>query len=145
MSSPWRDMKPPSGSRPNSLIRAKTYLTHPGFLWHTLFMDTPKTLADAVVYFADLDNSLKYLVAKRWPNGVECPHCDANNPMFLATRRIWKCRKCRKQFSIKTQTIFEDSPIPLNKWLVATWLISNCKNGVAGYQIAPELALTQKT
>ncbi len=108
-------------------------------------MDTPQTLADAVVYFADAENSLKYLVAKRWPNGVECPHCGADSPMFLAKRSIWKCRKCRKQFSIKTQTIFEDSPIPLNKWLAATWLIANCKNGVSSYEISRDLGLTQKT
>ncbi len=108
-------------------------------------MDTPKTLADAVVYFADADNSLKYLAEKRWPNGVECPYCDAKSPMFLSTRRIWKCRSCRKQFSIKVGTIFEDSPIPLNKWLAAMWLIANCKNGVSSYEISRDLGLTQKT
>jgi transposase-like protein len=108
-------------------------------------MGTPKTLADAVVYFADADNSLKYLAEKRWKNGVECPYCDAKSPMFLATRRIWKCRSCRKQFSIKVGTIFEDSPIPLNKWLAAMWLIANCKNGVSSYEISRDLGLTQKT
>jgi transposase-like protein len=108
-------------------------------------MDTPKTLIDAVVYFADADNSLRYLAEKRWPKGVECPYCDAKSPMFLATRRIWKCRSCRKQFSLKVGTIFEDSPIPLNKWLAAMWLIANCKNGVSSYEIGKDLGLTQKT
>lgn len=108
-------------------------------------METPKTLAEAVVWFSNPDNSLRYLAAKRWPNGVECPYCDTTDPMFLATRRIWKCRNCRKQFSIKVGTIFEDSPIPLNKWLAATWLIANCKNGVSSYEISRDLGLTQKT
>jgi transposase-like protein len=108
-------------------------------------METPKTLADAVVYFRDPDNSLKYLAAKRWPNGVECPYCATKEPMFLATRRIWKCRACRKQFSVKVGTIFNESPIGLDKWLVAIWLISNCKNGVSSYEIGRDLEVTQKT
>jgi transposase-like protein len=108
-------------------------------------METPKTLAEAVVYFDDPNNSLKYLVDKRWPNGVECPYCDTKGATFLATRRIWKCKACRKQFSIKVGTIFEDSPITLNKWLAATWLVANCKNGVSSYEIARDLGLTQKT
>jgi transposase-like protein len=65
--------------------------------------------------------------------------------MFLATRKIWKCRSCRKQFSVKVGTIFEDSPLPLGKWLTATWLISNCKNGVSSYEIARDIQVTQKS
>ena len=65
--------------------------------------------------------------------------------MFLATRKIWKCRSCRKQFSVKVGTIFEDSPLPLGKWLTATWLISNCKNGVSSYEIARDVKVTQKS
>jgi len=105
----------------------------------------PPTLVEAIKYFDDADNALRYLAAKRWPNGVACPHCEATNPMFFETRRIWKCRKCRKQFSVKTQTIFEDSPLPLGKWLTATWLISNCKNGVSSYEIARDIKVTQKS
>lgn len=108
-------------------------------------MDTPKTLADAIRYFADPDNALTYLAAKRWPNGVVCPYCDATEPMFLKTRRIWKCRKCRKQFSVKVGTIFEDSAIKLDKWLTAIWLVSNCRNGVSSYEVARDLGVTQKT
>ena len=107
--------------------------------------NTPKTLLEAVEYFADADNALTYLAAKRWPDGVTCPHCNAKEPMFLKTRRIWKCRKCRKQFSVKAGTVFEDSAIPLGKWLAAVWLISNCKNGVSSYEIARDLGVTQKT
>jgi len=110
-------------------------------------METPKTLAEANVYFDNADNALNYLAAKRWPNGVECPYCQAKEPMFLKTRRIWKCSatKCRKQFSVKIGTVLNESPIPLNKWLTAMWLIANCKNGVSSYEIARDLGLTQKT
>ena len=108
-------------------------------------MDTPKTLVDAIKYFDDPDNALNYLASKRWPDGVTCPHCDAEKPMFLKTRRIWKCRKCRKQFSVKVGTIFEDSAITLGKWLTAVWLISKCKNGVSSYEIGRDIGVTQKT
>jgi transposase-like protein len=108
-------------------------------------MGTPKTLADAIVWFRNADSALKYFAACRWPNGVECPYCQAKDPMFLATRRIWKCRACRKQFSVKVGSIFEDSPLGLDKWLPCVWLISNCKNGVSSYEIARDLGVTQKT
>jgi transposase-like protein len=108
-------------------------------------MDTPKSLIEAITFFDNPDNALQYLAAKRWPKGVTCPYCEAKDPMFLATRRIWKCCGCRKQFSVKVGTIFEDSPLPLGKWLTATWLISNCKNGVSSYEIARDLKVTQKS
>jgi transposase-like protein len=105
----------------------------------------PETLLEAVVYFSNPDVALDFVVNLRWPNGVTCPNCEAGNPMFLATRRIWKCRACKKQFSVKVGTIFEDSPIGLEKWLPAFWLIANCKNGVSSYEIARALGVTQKT
>lgn len=110
-------------------------------------MESPKTLAEAIVYFQDADNSLKYLAAKRWPNGVECPYCGAKEPMFLSTRRIWKCRAtaCRKQFSIKVGTVLNESPIGLEKWLPVMWMIANCRNGVSSCEIARDLGVTQKT
>ena len=110
-------------------------------------MDTPKTLAEAIVWFSDPDKALKYFAERRWPNGVECPYCNTQNPMFLANRRVWKCRatNCRKQFSVKVGSIFEDSPLGLNKWLPCVWLISNCKNGISSYEIARDLDVTQKT
>jgi|SRR6185295_618399 len=105
----------------------------------------PETLLEAVVYFSNPDVALEFVVNLRWPNGVICPNCEAENPMFLATRRIWKCRACKKQFSVKVGTIFEDSPIGLDKWLPAFWLIANCKNGISSYEIARALGVTQKT
>jgi transposase-like protein len=108
----------------------------------------PKSLTEAILYFADPDNALQYLVSLRWPEGVACPYCHTDKPSFLTTRRIWKCRnvqECGKQFSAKIGTIFEESPIGLDKWLTAVWLISNCKNGVSSYEIARDLKVTQKT
>src|SRR5688500_1327230 len=108
---------------------------------------TPTCLTDAISYFADPDNAIRFLAELRWPDGVKCPHCGADDPGFLATRRIWKCRAkaCRKQFSIKVGTIFEDSPLGLDKWLPALWLIANAKNGISSYEVARALGVTQKT
>jgi transposase-like protein len=112
-------------------------------------MTTPKTLAEAIKYFADPDNALNYFAAYRWPNGeAKCPHCDTTKkPMFLKTRRIWKCSDtaCRKQFSAKMGTIFNESPIGLDKWLTAIWLIGNCKNGISSYEIGRDIGVSQKT
>ncbi len=108
-------------------------------------MKTPKTLSEAIKFFDDPDNARQYLASKRWADGIVCPFCDATEPMFLSTRKVWKCRKCRKQFSVKVGTIFEASPLSLGKWLTAVWLISNCKNGVSSYEIARALGITQKT
>ena len=105
----------------------------------------PNSLAEAIRYFADPDTSLTFLSALRWPKGVTCPACEAGNPGFLKTRRIWKCRECGRQFSVKLGTIFEDSPIGLDKWLPAMWMLASCKNGISSYELARALKTTQKT
>lgn len=107
----------------------------------------PKTLQDAIVYFSDPDNCINYLAAKRWPNGVTCPTCGSTNVLFLANQRRWKCREKhdRPQFSVKVGTVMEDSPIGLDKWLMAMWQIVNCKNGVSSYEIHRAIGVTQKT
>jgi transposase-like protein len=105
---------------------------------------TPDTLLGAINYFAGVDAATGFVAQLRWPNGVVCPHCGTPDPRFLASRRVWQCR-CRKQFSVKIGTIFENSPIPLSKWLPAMWLLVNCKNGVSSYEIARDLGVTQKT
>src|SRR5712692_2106337 len=105
----------------------------------------PRTLIDAVKHYADADNSLGEVVDSRWQKGVVCPHCQATEPMFLKTRRIWKCSECRKQFSIKAGTVFEDSPIGLDKWLPAVWMIANDKNGISSWELHRALGVTQKT
>lgn len=105
----------------------------------------PNTLMEAIKHYADADNALAEVADSRWSKGVTCQHCGAEKPMFLKTRRIWKCAKCRKQFSIKTKSVFEDSPISLDKWLTATWMIANCKNGISSYEIMRAVGVTQKT
>lgn len=115
-------------------------------------MDTtlkvPKTLLEAVRYFADPDNCLNFLALLRWPDGVAvCPRCGSKESYFLATRRLWKCKnsECAKQYTVKLGTIFEDSPIGLEKWLPAVWLIANCKNGASSWELHRALGITQKS
>jgi transposase-like protein len=108
----------------------------------------PQTLADAIKCFADLDKCLLFLAELRWPDGVvKCPRCGSTEVRFLAKRRIWECkqRHDRRQFSIKTGTIMEDSPLGLDKWLAAIWMIANDKNGVSSYEVHRAIGVTQKT
>lgn len=108
----------------------------------------PKTLVEAVKYFSDQDNCINFVASLRWENGeVMCPHCGSDKVGFLATRKIWKCKnkECRKQFSVKVGTIFEDSAIKLDKWLVAIWLIANAKNGISSYELHRSIGITQKS
>lgn len=109
----------------------------------------PKTLKEAIIFFADAGNCLNYLVARRpeWKNGVTCPTCGSNRVSFLSNQLRWQCsaRHPRRQFSVKVGTIFEDSPLGLDKWLPAMWLILNCKNGISSCEIARALGVTQKT
>ncbi len=106
----------------------------------------PRTLLEAIIYFADPDRALDFVARLRWPNGQPtCPECSATEVSFLKTRRLWKCKACKKQFSVKRGTIFEDSAIGLDKWLAATWVACNCKNGISSYEIARDLGVTQKT
>jgi transposase-like protein len=111
-------------------------------------MKKPTTLQQAVTYFADQDNCLNTLIKLRWPDGVVvCPTCGRKDVVFLKNQRKWQCKTVHhhRQFSIKVGTIFEDSPIKLDKWLVAIWMISNCKNGVSSYEIGRALGITQKS
>ena len=110
-------------------------------------MDAPKTLLDAVRHFSDYQNCHDFMVVLRWPDGVTCPQCGSDRVTWLAKQRRWKCRTKHplQQFTLKTGTIFEDSPLPLAKWLPAVWLIVNCKNGVSSYEIARSIGVTQKT
>src|SRR5215470_4079676 len=102
-------------------------------------------LMDAIRYFADPMVCLETVSNAKWPNGPECPRCRSKKLSFLKTRLMWTCLACRKQFSVKVGTIFEDSPIGLDKWLMAMWLVGNCKNGVSSYEVARDLKVTQRT
>ncbi len=107
----------------------------------------PKSLQEAIVYFSNPDNCIDYLAVRRWPEGVTCPTCGSDKVKFNPARRVWQCstHHPKRQFSVKVGTIYEDSPIPLDKWLAATWMLSNCKNGISSYEVARDLDVTQKT
>jgi transposase-like protein len=107
----------------------------------------PKHLLGVMRYFADPDVCVDFVASMRWLNGVVCPHCASDRVSYLKSRRIWKClnRDCYRQFSVKTQSVFEDSPVPLDKWMVAVWMVVNCRNGVSSYEIARVVKVTQKS
>lgn len=108
----------------------------------------PRTLQQAILYFADQDNCISYLAARRWQDGKAiCPTCGSDTVSFVASRRLWQCktRHPKAQFSIKVGTIFEDSAISLDKWLMAMWMLSNCKNGVSSYEIHRNTGISQKS
>src|SRR6266550_2258184 len=108
---------------------------------------TPQTLVEAIRYFSDADTCLKFMIPLRWPNGISCPQCGSSKVTYLANAHLWKCstKHPRQKFSIKVGTIFEDSPISLDKWLATIWMIANCKNDVSSYEIGREIGVTQKT
>ncbi len=111
-------------------------------------MESPDTLRDAIIWFADFEHCRQFMTELRWPDGlVKCPTCGATKLTWLAKQRVWKCYAGheRPTFSLKTGTIFEDSPIPLEKWLTAAWLIISCKNGISSYEVHRGLKVTQKT
>jgi transposase-like protein len=108
----------------------------------------PKTLQEAIIYFADFENCKKFMIELRWPDGtVRCPQCGSEKVTFLAKARVWKCygKHSQAKFSLKTGTIFEDSPLPLDKWIAAVWLIVDCKNGISSYEVGRDLGVSQKS
>lgn len=108
----------------------------------------PKTLQEAIVYFADYANCHKAMIALRWPGGtVACPRCGSTEVTYLQNARLWKCyeKHPKAKFSLKVGTIFEDSPIPLQKWFPALWMLVNCKNGISSYELGRALGVTQKS
>lgn len=108
-------------------------------------MKQPKTLQEAMIYFADKQNAIDFVIALRWSDGVTCPHCQSQDLYYVKTRYIWQCKSCKKQFSVKVGTIFEDSALGLDKWLCAVWMIANAKNGISSYEIHRALGVTQKS
>lgn len=109
--------------------------------------DSPKTLQEAIRHFSDLNVCQEALVAARWLDGVECPSCGSRDVSYLTNQRRWQCRTKhpRRQFSVKVGTIFEDSPIGLDKWFTAIWLLSSAKNGISSYELHRAIGVTQKT
>ena len=105
----------------------------------------PESLQEAVVYFADQEKAHKFATLLRWPNGIECPRCASKEHSHISTRRIWFCKGCKKQFTVKVGSIFEDSPLGMDKWMLAVWLIVTRKNGISSYETASYLKITQKS
>jgi transposase-like protein len=109
-------------------------------------MKKPVTLSQAIAYFADDERAFDYAKFLRWPDGkVTCPRCASESNSFVKTRKLWFCNGCKKQFTAKVGTIFEDSPIGLDKWMTAVWMICNCKNGISSYELHRTLGITQKS
>jgi transposase-like protein len=111
------------------------------------FMQEPKTLTEAIRYFTDAENCIKFLATRRWRTGVVCPTCGRTDAAYVPSRRFWQCktRHPKAQFSVKTGTVLEDSPLGLDKWLPVMWMVANCKNGVSSWEIHRALGVTQKT
>jgi transposase-like protein len=111
-------------------------------------MERPHTLQDTIRYFSDFENCRRFIMDLRWPDGkVTCPQCGSARVVYLEKARVWKCyeRHLCQKFSLKTGTVFEDSPLGLDKWLAAVWLVVNCKNGISSYEVARDLGVTQKS
>jgi transposase-like protein len=107
---------------------------------------TPRSLQEAIAYFADPERAFVYAVNLRWPNrNVTCPRCGGEEHSFIRTRLLWWCKGCKKQFTVKVGTIFEDSPLGMDKWMTAFWMVVNCKNGVSSAEMARTLNITQKS
>lgn len=109
-------------------------------------MDAPETLQKAIAHFSNPENAFKAAVEFRWPgSNVTCPRCNGSKHSFVKTRRIWFCYTCQKQFTVKVGTIMEDSPLGLDKWMTAIWMLANCKNGISSYELAKNLGIRQNS
>ena len=105
----------------------------------------PQNLLEAIKHYSDLDISTEFVAKLRWPQGPYCPRCGCVDYSYISTRRLWKCKACKKQYSVKIGTIFEDSPLGFDKWLPAIWLIANSKNGISSHELGRALGTTQKS
>ena len=105
----------------------------------------PNSMVEAIRFFSDPVTCVQYLAKRRWPDGPVCPICGGKQHSYLSTRFLWKCKACKKQFSVKLGTIFEDSPLGLDKWLPAVWLLFTRRTGVSSMELSKDLGVTQKT
>src|ERR1700674_730694 len=111
-------------------------------------MKGPQTLQQAIQFFGDYENCRQFMIAVRWSDGkVRCPYCDSEHVTYLEKARVYRCyeKHPKQKFSLKIGTVFEDSPIALEKWLPATWLLVNSRNGISSYEIGRALGVTQKS
>src|ERR1700691_1708549 len=111
-------------------------------------MKVPKTLQQAIQYFSDSENCRNFMISMRWPDGiVRCPRCESVRVSWMEKAKVYYCaeKHLKQKFSLKVGTVLEDSPIGLDKWFPAMWLLSNCKNGISSYELAKDLGVTQKS
>src|SRR5665213_2371063 len=111
-------------------------------------MDSPKTLQQAIQHFSSPENCRQFMIAVRWPDGVvKCPRCGSEKLTWLEKAQVYRCygKHTKAKFSLKVGTVFEDSPIGLDKWLPAAWLLSNSRNGISSYELHRSLGVTQKS
>jgi transposase-like protein len=108
-------------------------------------MAEPTNLREAIEYFSDLDVATGYVAGLRWPDGFVCPHCGGREYSYVSTRRLWKCKSCGKQSSVKVGTILADSALGLDKWLPAIWLAANPDGAISSHELARALGTTQKS
>jgi transposase-like protein len=111
-------------------------------------MDVPKTLQDAIQHFSNYENCRQFMIAVRYPDGiVRCPRCGSERVTYLEAARLYKCygKHKKQKFSLKVGTVFEDSPIAIEKWLPALWMLVNDKNGISSYELHRAIGVTQKT
>src|SRR5438445_7256768 len=108
-------------------------------------MEQPRTLQKAIQHYSDEQVCIDAVATLRWPSGTECVACGYKEHYYLKTQKRWKCKDCGRQFSVKLNTIFEDSPLGLDKWLVALWMLVNCKNGISSYEVSRDLGISQKS
>ena len=128
--------------------RAIIYLTDRAICRILSYMESPVTLQQAIQFFSEYENCKTFMVELRWPDGkVKCPRCGSEKVTYLANARVWKCyqKHDSSKFSMKTGTVFEDSPLGLDKWLPVMWMVVNCKNGISSYEIHRAMGVTQKT
>jgi transposase-like protein len=111
-------------------------------------MEAPKTLQEAIQYFASYENCRRFMIAIRWDDGeVRCPHCGSKKVTHLEKARVYRCYgdHAKQKFSLKVGTVMEDSPIGLDKWFPVMWMMVNCKNGISSYEVARNIGITQKS
>lgn len=107
--------------------------------------DEPRNLTEAIRYFSEPDVATEFVARLRWPGGPVCPRCGGREHSYLKSRRLWKCKTCKKQFSVKVGTLFEGSPVGLDKWLAVIWMIANSEDEVSSYEVQQTIGVTQKT
>src|ERR1039458_3653195 len=133
-------------SRPALVVKAIKRLTHMCFKCTILGMELLKNLQGAIAYFSDPQRAFDAAVSFRWPgSNVTCPRCGQAKHSFIKTRRLWFCYVCKKQFTVKVGTVMEDSPLGLDKWMIAIWMLANCKNGISSYELGKNLGIRQQS